>query len=532
VDTAWRSTYWITFVLCWLVLPIIQATLTSGYNTTQSKLRDAVSQNIRFYAIATAVLLLVIIILFASTTSISVFHLLIALSNTYGLLLALLLLGYGLVSVPRSLYHRSHPEIMLEQRYLLATSLDTDLFECVWNLQDVEGIVDAVVNRRDSANLSYDVIGFLDDLKFRRDSGVADLVGVEHRRTARSPSSSSNNTSSSRSNSGGDNYSGRPLLDPSCELTIQNLAELNRTLMAAQADVRVAVRAHEHLVDEIAYYSSLGDNLVAPLPTSAGQDASCCDSLLSAIERVYARLKYLYQKHLRTLSLQIAAFLLSILSGVVLWSELFMGLPVNLSPFGSMMKGIHASRSIEILALLPLVYMSFCVYSSLFKVRLFGRQGLKKKQSDGPSLCFSASYLVRMQFPLCYNYLLMLRYDASKSTAFMGLMQSIDTIPIAGTTFSTYAPLICVLLCVATFFNFYGRFLASLGIDTDDAILYGGAAEDKEERIREGKVLLRRSLQKRDANGGDRIGRGGERAGGGDVEIPEVRRGGSFYDKI
>ena len=89
----------------------------------------------------------------------------------------------------------------------------------------------------------------------------------------------------------------------------------------------------------------------------------------------------------------------SLMSAMILWSELFMGLPMNLSPFGSMMQGIHSNAGvIEVVSLIPLVYMSFCVYSSLFKVRLFGRQGLKKGQSDGVSLCFSASYLVRMQF--------------------------------------------------------------------------------------------------------------------------------------
>jgi len=73
-----------------------------------------------------------------------------------------------------------------------------------------------------------------------------------------------------------------------------------------------------------------------------------------------------------------------------------MGIPVNLSPlapFLNLPRGL-----LEIFVMLPLLYMSVAVYGSLFKVRIFGKYGLRsKKRSDGPALAFSASYLVRMQ---------------------------------------------------------------------------------------------------------------------------------------
>ena len=99
---------------------------------------------------------------------------------------------------------------------------------------------------------------------------------------------------------------------------------------------------------------------------------------------------------------------------------------------------------------------------------------------------FSASYLVRMQFPLCYNYLLFLRYNASEYSAFTGLMKNMDTIPVFGTSFSVYAPLITVLLSLATFFNWYGRLLAKLGVDHEDAVLFGGDAEEVRTRAFKG----------------------------------------------
>ena len=68
------------------------------------------------------------------------------------------------------------------------------------------------------------------------------------------------------------------------------------------------------------------------------------------------------------------------------------------------------------------------------------------------------------------------------------------SIPVFGTSFSVYAPLITVLLSLATFFNWYGRLLAKLGVDHEDAVLFGGDAEEYEMRLREGKTLLARRL--------------------------------------
>merc|ERR1711920_592443 len=114
-----------------------------------------------------------------------------------------------------------------------------------------------------------------------------------------------------------------------------------------------------------------------------------------------------------------------ILSLLVLWSETTMIIPFELSPFSLLLHlfttttTTHATSSssfntttnhhilFEIIALVPLLYMSICVYRSLFKVQIFGLYALRGyKQSPGVALVFNAQYLVRMQFPLGYNYLL------------------------------------------------------------------------------------------------------------------------------
>ena len=52
--------------------------------------------------------------------------------------------------------------------------------------------------------------------------------------------------------------------------------------------------------------------------------------------------------------------------------------------------------------------MSICIYECLFQMSLLGPYRLRgNRQSHGVALVFNAQFLVRLQFPLAYNFLLM-----------------------------------------------------------------------------------------------------------------------------
>ena len=204
------------------------------------------------------------------------------------------------------------------------------------------------------------------------------------------------------------------------------------------------------------------DNTVAPpARTTAGPDAGFFGRLKTgSTAHAIATCLYKYDIHLKHKVYVLLTGVFSVLSVLILWSEVFMGMPTNLSPFGVVLESLHGddgktmARSIEVISLIPLAYMSVCVYSSLFKLRIFGRYGLRKGLSDGGALIFNAEYLVRIQFPLCYNYLLFLRYKGSEGCAFMKVMSHMETVPFFGTlTFNSYAPLLICLLGLATKFN-------------------------------------------------------------------------------
>ena len=58
-------------------------------------------------------------------------------SNTWGLFLLVLLLGYGLVAVPRSMWYRSNTSLHLKQTYFKLAKLHGEKCEAEENLEDI-----------------------------------------------------------------------------------------------------------------------------------------------------------------------------------------------------------------------------------------------------------------------------------------------------------------------------------------------------------------------------------------------------------
>jgi len=213
-------------------------------------------------------------------------------------------------------------------------------------------------------------------------------------------------------------------------------------------------------------------------------------------------MSYVWMKYFRSTFYRISALASAALSAAILWSEATLAVKWNLSPFALFLKVFQGGNEIlfQVAALLPLLYMSVCVYSSLFKVTAFGPFCLRgNRQSDGVALLFNAQVLARLQFPLGYNYLLMLKYDTSSSTcAFSKLLGVMSTVPFFGTSFSVYAPLLILALCCFTLCNGYPRLLSFLGVDHEDAILVGDK-ETLDGKVHEGITLLRRHADKIDS---------------------------------
>ncbi|KAL3788899.1 hypothetical protein HJC23_002653 [Cyclotella cryptica] len=140
--------------------------------------------------------------------------------------------------------------------------------------------------------------------------------------------------------------------------------------------------------------------------------------------------------------------------------------------------------------------ISICVYTCLFQMSLLGPYCLRgNRQSHGVALVFNAQYLVRLQFPLGYNYLMMLKYDMT-NCSFHSIMSDMSTIPFFGTSFTFYAPLLILAVCAFTLCDAYPKLLHLLGIEHEDALLLLDQ-ETLDGKVNEGIQLLKRDADKK-----------------------------------
>lgn len=466
----WHILFWTTSALAWVILPIIKGMLLSGEFTFSKQFRDGIRRRLRLVLIFVLILIVAIIWLAIYMHSFDVLPILITLANTYGLLIVSLLLGYGLVALPRSLWRQASPEHELRRAQIMAISADEALFEAVWELQDVEYAIDFAVSRIVDLD-EYSP----DDLYYKRcvnhllqqKNETAELTPELHLRrlpaNERKYECEYQESNLRLSKSDDSNEGDMP--------SMEELVSLNRRLKQAQENLYNTEIRWNSIVERSVYFNSV-------LRKWTGKMALV--------------------KHLRTISIRFVAIILGLLSCVILWSEATLSSPYDLSPFALVQKSLSDENGegsfnllFQIAALIPLLYMSICVSSSIFKLTMFGPFALRGyRQSHGAALVFNAQILARLQFPLGYNYLLMLKYVDSSQCAFSAFIGQMAVVPLFGTTFSVYAPLLIIALCVFTLFNIYPKIMNLLSMEHEDAILLGDQ-ETIDAKVSEGISLLR-----------------------------------------
>lgn len=122
----WDFIYWSTFVLAWVVLPVQLEYHSSGHFSFREKLHDALRKNI--YALVIAATAGVVYIMYNVVTGngspYQVINFMMAMGNTYGVFIIIVLMGSGLVGLPRRLWQLADSEKELSRLYMSAVSID------------------------------------------------------------------------------------------------------------------------------------------------------------------------------------------------------------------------------------------------------------------------------------------------------------------------------------------------------------------------------------------------------------------------
>ncbi|EQC39588.1 hypothetical protein SDRG_03022 [Saprolegnia diclina VS20] len=450
--TAWQLVYWFTFVLSWVVLPILIEFSQSGAFSTEQRLRLSIKYLLRHYAVLLTlgfVLFLYLVVVDHFTIG-GVLGLVMTLGNTYGLLWIICLLGYGLINIPRKVYAYSDPSLRLRQLYFRAIHVHDERVEAQFVYDDVVREVRQLAARFRTIEAATIIVS--PDFQYIKQciDHLMGTIGLDTDVEAAKPLKRQTR-SSYRSLPG-------PALDDTLP-TEKEIIHLNGRAKRVQADLR---RCDQTWID-LCYDGQqlqLAARSPSPLVPLLAKTLTCICVLGSA---------------------------------VIMWSEVVMGGAEWLSPLRLL---LASAASTHILVIGLLLYMGLCTYQSLFSMRGFGRLALHgNHNSTELSLLTTSVHQSRLQFSLGYNFLLLLNASTLTSrTAFHALFTDMRLIHFFGTDFSMYAPTLLLVLAVCTLLNGYARLVRYLGLDQYEELLHGHV--EHEAKVHQGEALVQRGIEK------------------------------------
>uniref|UniRef100_A0A182XWW7 LMBR1 domain-containing protein 2 homolog n=1 Tax=Anopheles stephensi TaxID=30069 RepID=A0A182XWW7_ANOST len=470
----WRIIYWSSQFLTWLIMPLMQSYLKAGDFTIKGKLRSALVDNAIYYGTYLFICGILLIYL-ALQPGISLdWQKLKAIassaSNTWGLFLLVLLLGYALVEVPRSLWNNSKPGFTLQYAYFKLSKLSSEKAEAEENVDDVleslQSASRAIPPRHELRPALETIIRKVPTELMERASRIS-------------------------------REDGSPMAVPSEKALVRlhrQVIKSLQTLQRTEALWSVQVNKVLHLEDVAKNAVSLDHRFKSEFPKHR----------VGMARAMYnPTIDWYWECVVKAPFLKALAVITAFLSFMVVWSELtFFNRKPVLSIFANVLnvaKGSYDFVTIELFSMLTLCYLCYCAYSTVFRIKFLNLYYLAAHhQTNEYSLIFSGMLLCRLTPPMCLNFLGMIHMDSHiikervLETHYTQIMGHMDVLGIISDGFNIYFPMVMLAFCLATWFSLGSRALNALGFQ--QFMLNETIAV---ELVQEGKDLIVREKRKR-----------------------------------
>ncbi|ODV80568.1 uncharacterized protein CANTADRAFT_61307 [Suhomyces tanzawaensis NRRL Y-17324] len=483
----WKSNYWVTFLLTWLILPVLQEYYRSGYFKSSSKLKDAFKKNLKFQLaiLAVSLMCLVYLILEVGLTFGHLKLMIIALSHIYALILALWLMAHGMVNIPRVKWVEGNIVNHLNSLYMKVPKL-------VDSLEDVridfkEDVLKVIVLTKNFTT------GSSQDLQYR--DWILQLYnkipGEMRESMERQYLHDDSNTIS------------RDQLNEHYMTKLTLLFNLNLYKFVAYES------EFETLLVKV---TRLEDILNARTNPTLEERNQLRFRLNNYRVLLLPKLNFIYYYYMRPIGSRIASVILFIGSFIIIESEFFHSTKLSLMNVIVFTMGIHKYKILQlIISSVSFSYMLFASLNSLTHLKIFNMYHLVPFQSDPVSASFYTTYIARLTIPLSYNFITLFISRDSIFEEWYG--QSIHLTGLFN-LLNNWLPRFVLIPVVLTTFNVYDRVKKRLGLTSD---FYGSWAsfddDDQEEDVEnlqnkrkdlvivEAKRIINREMTKRQQTG-------------------------------
>uniref|UniRef100_A0A3P8Z121 LMBR1 domain containing 2 n=1 Tax=Esox lucius TaxID=8010 RepID=A0A3P8Z121_ESOLU len=478
----WRVVYWTSQCLTWLLLPFMQSYARSGGFSISGKIKTALIENAIYYGtyllIFSSLLIYVAVHPKWQLTWRDLQTIGIAAANTWGLFLLVLLLGYGLVEIPRSYWNSSRHGYLLAKTYFKVAKLATERADAEENMEDT---MQEVANSSDAIGYSHPLRKCIDTILKKCPREIQDKM---QRRNVEDGEDDNTHT-----------------IYPSK----RSLTKLHKQVINASQRQRQTLVQWDILLEEAFHLEDVQRNLTSPSQQFVRSFNSCQSPSWPSRCLYTPTVEWYWECVLRTWCYRLMALLLSLLSGAVVWSEctFFSAKPV-LSLFAVLIQIAERDHNylyIEVMAcFVTIFFLCVCIYSTVFRIRVFNYYYLvPHHQTDAYSLQFSGMLFCRLTPPLCLNFLGLIHMDSTIShqqriqTAYTSIMGSMRLLPFIADGFYIYYPMLVLLLCIATFCSLGTHCLNLLGFTQ----FMSQSNDLTSDLVDEGKELIKRERRRR-----------------------------------
>ncbi|PNW77818.1 hypothetical protein CHLRE_10g453100v5 [Chlamydomonas reinhardtii] len=467
----WDVAFWSTQALTWLILPFFQYYADAGDFTVKNKSITSLKENAILYGSVAAVGVVGIAALLISKkmTVDGLMGLGIGLSNAFGLIASIILLGYGLVEIPRNMW-KADPERQLKWCAHRAGKYAEKVMKATSELETVVTIIAAnerQIRRHDPLRKYMDII--VEHLEKESPIKPSDLA-------ARAAAA------------------GRPGIDIESiaaedleyNYDVSGLAALRRRMFFAISTYNGDRAQYEEVMAEAFEL----------------EDIVKCRQLNDYTPRVPTRSPikkavWYYKCALRAHWHRVLAVVFAMLSVLIVWAEATIVSPVDISPLSLLIKGTdNAEFGVQLLTLLPLAYICACTYAALFSITAFDYNKLIPRATIGSALMQNGTLMCRFAAPTCWNFYHMIRMTGSHgktgTTVFEDKMGSMDVPAFLRQHLNTYLPLILVVECGITLLNLWDRIM---GICVSSKYKFSNDDDVEDAYTEKGRQLIARERE-------------------------------------
>ncbi|KAF7488421.1 LMBR1 domain-containing protein 2 [Sarcoptes scabiei] len=478
----WKFIYWSSQILTWIILPILQSYSMSGEFTVLNKIKSSMKENAKYYLLF-GVFFLIFMIYYVSKERITLESLktfCTSASNTFGLFLLVVLMGYGLVDIPRNFlknYHCNH-QFKLNYLYFKVGKTSEERYQANCHLEDLLDelrmcyIRIYMQSRYFYLKNNFEIILKKCPSLFQEDLSRLDLNNANEY----TPSNS--------------------------ELCVKHLVCLNAKIKRAMQAIHRTEVQYSLLIQQAENLEEIIKNLNSSYECD---DETRISSAQRWLRLNIPRLEFLLKRKdiiVYKIFFLLFGYCFAIFSIIIVWSEFTFSIKtLPISIFSLIIKILRYDYFwIEIFSMLSIAYLACCCFYTIFKIRIFNYYYLAKHhQTDEYSLIFSGMLLCRLASPLCLNFLSLIHFDShvlsesiEEETSFTEIMGHMDIISFISDYGFIYLPFIMSIFCVATLFKIDSKIVSYFGYEQ-----YSLFDEISQELVREGEKLVKRESRKK-----------------------------------